>query len=128
MERNDGQKTSWKPNRFAAGAGIEPARPCGLTDNPNSTARRKGMPDGNRTHVSQNFFGRSIAVELRVNRKAALISAAPRLRPYAGRARRSSRQITMGKWRDRTEATSRESNPERLNLHPRRYALLGCGG
>src|SRR5437879_8777426 len=100
-KKNDRQETRWGVNRLSGCTGFEPA--CGTRPLLPITQTQRpveiGAPDGHRTHVSRTESGRSIAVELRDGpRVRANFERRPRMRFYC-----RSRQIQMGKWRDRTE-------------------------
>ena len=65
-----------------------------------------GAPDGNRTHISRIESGCSIAVELRDCPRSGCNYCTHLADAVLRRAQRNctGRQITTGKWRDRTEA------------------------
>ncbi len=101
-KRNDGQEARWESIGCPMVRGLNALVPTGrdFADNPNSAARRNWRARWESNPRLPNFFGCSIAVELR---------DCPRVRANFERRSRMRfccrfRQSQMGKWRDRTEA------------------------
>ena len=99
-KKNDGQEASWESIGCPMVRGLNALVPTGrdFTDNPNSTARRNWRARWESNPRLPNFFGCSIAVELRDCPRS------PRLRTnfvdaVLSRAQRMSllRQMTMDK-------------------------------
>src|SRR5581483_2033879 len=104
LEIGDGQEASWEASHLAAGAGFAPARPFGLRDNPNSTARRKvTLLMG----IEPTFPGLNPGVLPQLNYRNIRVSAwspiemSDAVLPEGNVSRASEEK--MGKWRDRTE-------------------------
>ena len=98
--QDDGQEARWESISCPMVRGLNALAVSRLTDNPNSAARRNWRARWESNPRLPNFFGCSIAVELR---------DCPRVRANFERRSRMrfccrSRQSQMGKWRDRTEA------------------------
>ena len=96
----DGQEARWESIGCQMVRGLNPLAVSRFTDNPNSTARRNWRARWASNPRLPNFFGCSIAVELRdCPRGRANFERRSRMR-FCCRFRQSQ----LGKWRDRTEA------------------------
>ena len=99
-KKNDGQKARWESISCPMVRGLNALAVSRFTDNPNSAARRNWRARWESNPRLPNFFGCSIAVELRdCPRVHANFERRSRMRFWC-----RSRQSQMGKWRDRTEA------------------------
>ncbi len=102
-KRNDGQEARWESISCPMVRGMNALAVSRFADNPNSAARRNWRARWESNPRLPNFFGCSIAVELR---------DCPRVRANFERRSRMRfccrllpfGQSQMGKWRDRTEA------------------------
>ncbi len=93
------------PAIWRLGRGLNPLILADFTDNPNSTARRNWRARWESNPHLPNCFGCSIAVELRdCPRGSTSIAPLPDAVLSRAQRKRGARQVTMDKWRDRTEA------------------------
>src|SRR5437867_9042367 len=116
------KEASWESIGCPMVRGLNALAVSRFTDNPNSAARRNWRARWESNPRLPNFFGCSIAVELR---------DCPRVRANFERRSRMrfccrSRQSQMGKWRDRTEAL--HAGNRSVNTRPQTAKAFAADG